>query len=138
MKTTTRYIVFFAALTASSLALAVTPEEENSIIKYTFDTFDFIQEMFFHAPTTLEYMFAYVIEYVILISLKLEFKALEFSHGIAVAMLDNLSFDALLNSAFSNLPTEQKAMVGAYGIGAGMTRIVEAMTTRFVMDFIGA
>ncbi|MCW8345978.1 DUF2523 domain-containing protein [Vibrio sp. ZSDZ65] len=124
-------------LTYSTFSLAATPEEENGMLTYVFDTFDYVSEFFHHAPTMLESFFAYVIEYCVMISLKLKLEALEFSYGVAVSMLQNLSFDSLLNDAFSGLSAEHRNIIGAYGIGAGITRIVEAMTTRFVMDFMG-
>ena len=82
-------------------------------------------------------MFAYIIEYSIVIKLKMQLMGLEFAYGVALSMIDNLGVNQILNEALNTLDPDQRQIIGAYGIGVGIMRIIEAMTTRFVLNFLG-
>lgn len=132
-----KYVFLFLVGLLSFSALAATPEEENGLIGFVFNSLDYMNEFFHHAPSVMERLFAYIIEYSVMISLKMKLESLQFSYGVATAVLQNLSFNSLINDAFSQLPQSQREIIGAYGIGAGIVRIIEAAMTRFVMDFMG-
>lgn len=127
---------FFLFFTTGTYA--ATPEEENSIIGYFVDVGEYVGDFFSYAPTFIEQMFAYIIEYCVIIKLKLQLESIQFAYGVALSLMQNLSLDSLLNDAFSGLSSQQKGLMNQYGIFVGLTRIVEAMVTRFVLDFMGS
>ena len=120
----------------SSFAFATTAEE-NSVISWFSENFQNITDVFEFTPTLIQQMFAYIIEYSIVIKLKMQLMGLEFAYGVALSMIDNLGVNQILNEALNTLDPDQRQIIGAYGIGVGIMRIIEAMTTRFVLNFLG-
>lgn len=129
-------LILFIFVFASG-AYAATPEEENNILGYFVDVGNYVGDFFSYAPTFFQQMFAYIIEYSVILKLKIQLSSIEFAYGVALSLMQNLSIDSLLNDAFSQLSPEQKGMMNQFGVFVGLTRIVEAMVTRFVLDFMG-
>ncbi len=120
----------------SSFAFATTAEE-NTVISWFAENFQNITDAFAYTPTLIQQIFAYVIEYAVVIKLQMQIMGLEFAYGIAISMIDNLGINQLLNEALGTLDPDQRQVIGAYGIGVGIMRVIEALTTRFVLNFLG-
>ena len=89
-------------------------------------------------PSFFEKAFAYVIEYSIYIKYYFWLQSVDFAFGVAQSLISNLGLMDAINAAFANLLPSQRNILETYGAREGLTMIINAMMTRFVLNFMGA
>lgn len=124
-----------ALLAVSVPALANT--SNDNLFQWFIDVAGRIDNFFEYAPSFIERMYSYIIRYAIKLKLVMMVESMQFAYGIAKELLNDLSVYQFIDTAFANLDPDIRNAAAAYGVGSALMRIIEAMTTRFVMDFMG-
>lgn len=88
-------------------------------------------------PDFIEKVFAYLIEFTIYLKFYFYLQSVEFAYGVAQQLSANMGVFELINSALAGLAPEQAAVLETFGFREGFTIIINALTTRFVLNFMG-
>ena len=89
-------------------------------------------------PSFFERAFAYVIEYSVYLKFYFMLQSVEFAFGVAQSLISNLGLMDAINATFAGLSVEHRNILETYGAREGLTMIINAMMTRFVLNFMGA
>lgn len=85
-------------------------------------------------PGMMHRMMAYAIEIWVVINLKLQLEAIEFSWLVAREIIADLRFSETLNTLLGNLSPNTRAMIGILNIDFALEALLTARITRFVME----
>ncbi|WP_299013268.1 DUF2523 family protein [uncultured Photobacterium sp.] len=127
----------YLPLLLMAVAVPALANTTDSTFQWFIDVADHIDRFFEYTPSFIERMYAYVLKYSIKMKLVMMLESMKFAHGVASELLNDLSVYQFIDSAFSSLDPDVRNAAAAYGVGSAFMRVIEAMTTRFVMDFMG-
>ncbi|GAB3531806.1 DUF2523 family protein [Photobacterium alginatilyticum] len=130
-----KYVILITLVGLSLPALANT--SSDNVFQWFIGVADRIDNFFEYAPSFIERMYSYIIRYSIKLKLAMMVESMQFAYGVAKELLNDLSVYQFIDAAFASLDPDIKNTIAAYGIGSAAMRVIEAMTTRFVMDFMG-
>lgn len=88
-------------------------------------------------PTFIERSFAYFIEWFVYAKFYFFMESVDFAYGVAQELAGNLGLFQLIDSALGQLSIEQRAIFETFGFREGFSLIVNALMTRFVLNFMG-
>ncbi|MDV5168811.1 DUF2523 family protein [Photobacterium rosenbergii] len=130
--------ILIALISLVTLPVFANEQTSSSMFQFFIDIAARVDDFFKYTPNFIERIYAYYIKYAIKLKLVMQLETMKFAYTVAQELLTDLSVYQFIDAAFSSLDPDIRGAIGAYGVGAGIMRIIEAMTTRFVLDFMGA
>lgn len=88
------------------------------------------------APSSIQRLFAALIEWCAVAYLYAKVEAITFAWGVAKVILEDLAFGSTLNSLMSGLPQDVRAFIGVIRLPECIEILAGAHVTRFVMGLI--
>lgn len=98
---------------------------------------DFVSTFLEGISATIHRALAYFIEWAVIVKLYLYLGSLEMAYGIAGEIANDLNLFGYLTEAIALLPPDVKYAMNFWGLPNALNIIIQALLTRFVMDFMG-
>ena len=109
-----------------------------SVLEYIAGSFNEIVFFFTTSvPDMISRMFVYGIEYAVLLKINTSLWFAQFAFGIAQQIMADLGLPALIVSSLSGLPADLQWVLGGLRFADSLNFILDALTARFVMNFMG-
>lgn len=121
----------------AALPVLASEQASSGVFQFFIDVAARVDDFFQYTPNFIERLYAYYIKFAIKLKLVAQLETMKFAFTVAQELLADLSIYQFIDTAFASLDSDIRGAIGAYGVGTAIMRIVEAMTTRFVLDFMG-
>ena len=129
---------FIIILGVIAFPVLANEQSSSSMFQFFIDIAARVDDFFKYTPGFIERLYSYYLKFAIKLKLTIQLETMKFAFTVAQELLNDLSVYQFIDSAFASLDSDIRGAIGAYGVGTAIMRIVEAMSTRFVLDFMGA